>query len=317
MHIVGQAGVRAERGEVHAVGFVGRVVLHLFKRLGFHAHEAVDFFIFGIEGVGGGLVQKEQVAAFHIEADDGDGAVAHLLEDGVHEKLDGAGFGSQPAGACNIQVSCFGTDQEVGVEIDGGFETAVIVDSDRHAPLFGDFVDAQGNQHIRFGCQIDRADGHGLDGLFGFTAQHGGGVDADFGAVGGRLRVGFAVRTEKIEHRADHIVIGVPFGHDSPHGASRRFHHDQCADTDRAIGCCPEVELERGAGLAFGCDHTPHQLTPSRRLPGETILNQGLRLHKPSPGNKILPLTLGFPAIKIPYVGVKLGCMAQQIWHTP
>ena len=87
----------------------------------------------------------------------------------------------------DVEVSCFGTDQEVGVEVDCRVGSPRAVDPNRDAYVGVRrqiAVHAKRDSNIGIGCEEDLPHRHRLQGLFRQMTKHGRGVQSNLGTRG-------------------------------------------------------------------------------------------------------------------------------------
>ena len=196
----------AQRVEIDPVGLEGRVVVGPLEGLGQHAEPLVTTPVFIPEGAG--AVEKAEVGTLHVEAHRRDLALVRreVLEDGGEQELDRERLGGEPRDARDVEVGRLGTEQEVGIEIDGRLDAPRRVEPDRdpgrrrpgeigvHPQRLGD-VGVGRDQHP--------TQRHRLQRLLGNLPQHRRGPEPDLLPLRGRGR-----RPRGVSLGADHVMQG-------------------------------------------------------------------------------------------------------------
>ena len=259
--LLGEALVRAERVEVHAVGLERGVVVRVAEGLGTEAQAGILPSVF--VGQRGGLVEEAEVGSFDVEAEGRDASLVPRegLEDAAKQELDRAGLGGEPGHAGDVEMRGLRAEQEVAVHIDGRLQTAGCIESDRDAggalaTHVG--IHPEGQHDVGIARQPDRAQRDGLERFLGHLPEHRGGEEPDLGPLA-RLEPGghrIAVGADDRVHGRDEIGVGEAVGdHAVDYPAALLDPHDG-ADADGRLPGGPEVELMRGRRLELGGDYS-------------------------------------------------------------
>ncbi len=166
----------------------------------------------------------------------------------------------------------FGTEQKVGVEIDGRVDAAgaIHADGDRGARVVAEVaVHAQRDGDVVRVSEEDAAHRDGLQRLLRHLAQHCGGVQPDLGAFGGRERraVGGAVVAEDVVQRRQQIGVAEALDDDAVDARDLAVHRmgrvdpDDRPDADGRVERGPEVKLVRRVRLALGGDDAAERVS--------------------------------------------------------
>ena len=185
-----------------------------------------------------------------------------MLEDTRQQEQDGRRLRHQPAHAGDVQVCGLGTEEEIGIEIDGCLETAGGVEADRDPGTtgLGVGVHAQPDAHVLIARQVDGSRGHRLERLFRLVAEHRGGVETDLRTLGRDRERGhrLALESDVVVERAVEVRVADAIDDDA---VDRErpwlvdLHADQRADAHGGVGRRPEMEFVGRVRLALGADH--------------------------------------------------------------
>ncbi len=203
VRVPSQGLVPAEGVEVDAVRLEGCVVVHVGERLRPEAESGVlPAVLLAQEG---GLIEKAEVGAFHVEAERRDAALVagEGLEDAAQQEFHRAGLRGETRDPRDVEVRGLGAEQEVAVQVDGGLQAPGRVESDRDAggALAGGIrIHPKREHHVLVAREPDGAERHRLERLFGDLPQHGGREQANLRPLA------------RLQARGDRIAVGADHG---------------------------------------------------------------------------------------------------------
>ena len=295
LDVAHQIRVSAQGVEVDPVPLVRREVTHPLERPRRDAEALVAPQI--LVSQGSGLVEEAEVRPLHVETHRGDAALVlgEVLEDRGQEELDGARLGGKARHARQVQVRRFGTEQEIGVEVDRSLEPAGGVQAHGNPRRLrpGEIgIHAQRLRDVRVGRDEHARERHRLQRLLGHLAQHRRRPEPDFlphrRALGRAYRIAFGA--DDVMQRRLEVGVGEPVGDDAVHHAPHSLFdfHDR-ADPDARLHRRPEMELVRRCGFELGRDDAADGRWPAlvdhvpvrgRREPDAGRKSRGARLRR-------------------------------------
>ena len=127
-----QIGVGAQRIEIDPVRLEGRVEAHPLERRRRHTQPLVALPIFVAQITG--LVEEAEIGPLDVEAQRGDAALVgrEVREDRAQQEFDRARLGREAGHTGDVQVRGFGTEQEIGVEVNRRLMTRRCIEADRN-----------------------------------------------------------------------------------------------------------------------------------------------------------------------------------------
>ena len=265
-----EIGVRPERVEIDAVGFVGRVELDARERFRRHLEPVVAVPVLVAQVAR--LVEEAEIGAFDVEAERRDFAFVRgkMREDRREQEFDRARLGRESRDARDVEMRGFGAEEKVRVEINRGVATRGRVEADGDGGRSRGIEEAVHPQRLRdIGVvrDVDPADRHGLQRLLRCLTQHRGRPIANLLPCGRRLGArGITLGAHDVLERRREIGIREAFGNDAVHDSvwlRPYIHHlHNRPDADRGVSRGPEMELMRGGRFELGRDDSADHASP-------------------------------------------------------